>query len=53
MLNLIEAGLVTDDELGGEALVAYISSVDSTNGVTDRGRACELELTITVEAHNG
>ena len=53
LLNLVETAVVADDELGGAALVAYISGWESTNGASERGRACQLEFTVTIEAHNG
>ncbi len=53
ILSAIEAGVVTDDTLGGAALVAWVSGWESNNGATERGRACELEFTVTIEAHNG
>lgn len=52
ILNAIETGITTDDTLSAGALVAWLSGFESTNGVSERGRTCQLEFTVTMESHN-
>ncbi len=52
LLNAVETGLATDRKLGDNVLISYVSAVRSTNGATERGRAVQVEFTITTEVHN-